>query len=109
MQGESIIEGHIKHRRYGGHWAKECQLWLGLLFDRRLFRKLLTCGYPCGFAGGPMIYLNKLAVGIRTIARDFTPQQCSCGETWIAAEDNGDRGWLCCPACRKLPADQIPF
>lgn len=62
------IVGRIEHKRVGRAGDEAC-LWLALVFDRRLFRRLMTGSYPCGNTlPYPLVTIRK---GTASLARWF--------------------------------------
>lgn len=55
------IRGRVEHRRPKGWRAREAALWLALIYDRRLFVRLMLAGRVCGRTWLPLVTLQKLA------------------------------------------------
>jgi hypothetical protein len=98
------IEGRVARRDYG-RLAAECQLWLALALDRRLFRRLVSGSCYCSPGLWPMLRLQKVAFDLRMFAGRLKRRTCSqCGRPfrrWTAA------GWVACRACRVKPTDRV--
>ena len=72
---EITIDGRIEHRRDLGRKPAEAALWLALLFDRVLFRSMMTGGCCCGWTGLPLCTMNQAVFGVamhwRRCIREF--------------------------------------
>jgi hypothetical protein len=97
------IEGRIEHRGGLGHKPKEAAMWLGLLYDRRLFWSLFTnSGSACGWYWLPLCNLQRAYMVCRRWARAVRGKVCPCGRRhWRAS--------FYCRACCNPDPEMVPF
>lgn len=101
------IEGYVQHANLKGHRAKEAQLWLALLCDRRLFWRMLTRGgCALGWYGLPMCNVQRAVYVMRDVRlwwrwRPRRCQMCGC-RLWPWRRYGCD---FCSPECYE----SIPF
>lgn len=108
MQRDATVEGRIRHDEELGRFPMEAALWLALLFDRALWRKLMSSGWHVGWTWYPMHNLRKVYGVTRSKWRRLRGSRCTCG-AWHR-ELFGRRF----PRCRRVlapvnPDDEIPF
>jgi hypothetical protein len=94
------IHGRIQHT-YRGRAADEAALWLALMYDRRLFGRLMTSGWPCGPTWRyPLCTLRKLTGRLAMQLSRLRRHRCHCGRTY--RQYPWERGhWCVCRECRK--------
>jgi hypothetical protein len=115
----ATIVGRITHRDVHARTSAEALLWLTLLFDRRLFWRVLSSSRYCGWQWRPMLALQVVAFAVRVNIWRFTPRRCGrCGRRFIRPFDRRS-WWLQCRRCapsrmRRVAlstevADDLPF
>jgi hypothetical protein len=112
--GPVTIEGRLTHERWPGHQPTEAALWLALVFDRRLFCRMMfvPSSCACGWFLLPLVNLSRVFFRARMFAVRFRGQRCYCGRTFRRWFGRG--GWCVCRRCRKprghvWTEQEIPF
>ena len=103
-----FIDGYIRHQPRNYRASRDAQLWLALLFDWRLFRRLLTTSRMARWQWRPLLALQSIVFEVRLWTR---VQRCHCGRRYFSLRT----GWLICPRCRAVPVgasiddEDLPF
>lgn len=112
VPGPATITGFIRHQDYGALSA-ECALWLGLLFDRGLFWRVLASSCQSGLTWLPLVTLQQLVSRVRRHLREWSPRRCDdCGRLFLPIGRR--RHAYVCRRCAHVCAarhalEEIPF
>ncbi len=112
----TTIEGRIRHAGHSLRMSRECALWLALLFDRALFRRLIMHSVSLGWTAWPLLALKQAGWALTRGWRSYAVRRCTqCTHLFLALRQPF---WaLRCPTCdaaahaRALAAtgDDLPF